>query len=630
MNTDNATTEDMTLRALESTLEESGHPFKILSLLGEGTFAVVYKAKNTVTGELVSLKHIRVDASQAGVAATALREIAILSELQHPNIIRLRDMIFTKTGNVLYVYDLMDGDLRKFRNRFKDPLYDPELLIVREIMRQILCGVATCHSRGVIHRDIKPHNILINSDLTVKVADFGLARNYTLLNRPMTREVITLWYRAPELLLGIDKYTTAVDIWSIGCVFFELVLQIPPFAGDSEWGTLMSIFTVCGTPNKETWPGVEHLKNYSPVFPNFKHTLMEKMLSCNLYYLLGPLAVDLIVKMLKLNPDERISAQEALQHDFFKVQHPLEGLTPVQMEHRALLIQQQVGSFLSDNRQQIIQMNGGVSAVAANQQQLQQQKMHQEQQQQEQHHQKETCVQVQHHHLPHSSSYIVSQSQPHPQQQLHVQPKQQVYLPQTVANEQRKLVAADQSSQNQSNCLYPSTQSAFSSSCSIFNPIPLTASEKNIFDVKKECGLVCKEEEDVSMENQSAILKPCALNVQGAHDEDRLHGIRLLEVMKGAVSVNEEGIGNDSGVFIISSSLSQQSEKENFPFSSQEDQKHKQYLDINSNDDISNLNHPQQQLIEHSTNSVMNVITNRNKSTHHFNMSTETEIQMLL
>lgn len=176
-------------------------------------------------------------------------------------------------------------------------------------MHQILSGLYFCHINRIIHRDLKPQNILVAGDLKLKLADFGLSRMFSLPMGKMTHEIITLWYRPPEVLLGQENYTTKVDSWSVGCIMAEMVLDRTLFPGDSEIGQLFKIFQICGSPNEENWPNVVKLNDYKHTFPKWKPR--------NFYELFPDLdkdGVDLLEKMLTLDPDKRISIREALEH----------------------------------------------------------------------------------------------------------------------------------------------------------------------------------------------------------------------------------------------------------------------------------------------------------------------------
>ncbi|KAH8074829.1 cyclin-dependent protein serine/threonine kinase [Aureococcus anophagefferens] len=199
--------------------------------VGEGTYGVVYKVRNVRTNSILALKKIRLADEEEGVPATAIREISLLKELSHPNIVALHDVVYVNS-KLFLAFEFLDQDLKHYMGRG----------------RRILCGVAFCHERRVLHRDLKPQNLLLDSAGTLKLADFGLARAFSSPRHAYTHEVITLWYRAPEILLGAEHYSTPVDIWSIGCIFCEMASSRPLFPGDSEIDELFRIFRVCGTP----------------------------------------------------------------------------------------------------------------------------------------------------------------------------------------------------------------------------------------------------------------------------------------------------------------------------------------------------------------------------------------------
>merc|ERR1719228_2232390 len=176
------------------------------------------------------MKKIRLETEAEGVPSTAIREISLLKELEHPNVVSLIDVIHTNRKLYL-VFEFIDMDLRKFMDSTVDPM--PEDL-VRSYIWQLLEGIAYCHSHRVLHRDLKPQNLLIDSSGRIKLADFGLARAFGVPVRTYTHEVVTLWYRAPEVLLGSKFYSTSVDTWSLGCIFAEMLTRRPLFPGDSE------------------------------------------------------------------------------------------------------------------------------------------------------------------------------------------------------------------------------------------------------------------------------------------------------------------------------------------------------------------------------------------------------------
>ncbi|CAL9206768.1 unnamed protein product, partial [Musa hybrid cultivar] len=235
--------------------------------IGEGTYGVVYKARDRLTNETIALKKIRLENEDEGVPSTAIREISLLKEMQHNNIVRLQDVVHSEK-RIYLVFEYLDLDLKKHMDSCPELAKDPRL--VKTYLHQILRGIAYCHSHRILHRDLKPQNLLIDRRTNaLKLADFGLARAFGIPVRTFTHEVVTLWYRAPEILLGSRHYSTPVDVWSIGCIFAEMVNRRPLFPGDSEIDELFKIFRVLGTPNEDTWPGVTSLPDFKSAFPKW-------------------------------------------------------------------------------------------------------------------------------------------------------------------------------------------------------------------------------------------------------------------------------------------------------------------------------------------------------------------------
>jgi serine/threonine protein kinase len=209
--------------------KEQLEKYEKIQKVGEGTYGVVYKCKIKGTNDYVALKKIRLENEDEGSPSTSIREISILKQLRHPNIVYLMDLIHGEKKLYL-VFEFMEHDLKRFLDINNAPL-PPEL--VKNYLYQILIAINFCHSKRILHRDLKPQNLLIDKDGIIKLADFGLARSFGIPIKTLTHEILTLWYRAPEILLGQKEYSTSVDIWSIGLIFYEMAHKKPLFSGAS-------------------------------------------------------------------------------------------------------------------------------------------------------------------------------------------------------------------------------------------------------------------------------------------------------------------------------------------------------------------------------------------------------------
>jgi len=276
--------------------------------IGEGTYGVVYKAKDKMTGRFVALKKIRLEHEDEGVPSTAIREVAILKELRHPCIVELMDVVHHQQ-KLFLVFEFLDQDLK----RYMDTVPNLSPRVVKNYTKQLFMGLMYCHQRRILHRDLKPQNLLIdNTSGALKLADFGLARAFCVPIRPYTHEVVTLWYRAPEILLGQQQYSVAVDVWSAGCIFAEMITKRALFPGDSEIDQIFRIFRTLGTPSNDVWQGCTQLPEYKASFPKWKPTELAKMIPGA-----DDAAIDLINRTLVYEPGQRISAKSALDHPYF-------------------------------------------------------------------------------------------------------------------------------------------------------------------------------------------------------------------------------------------------------------------------------------------------------------------------
>lgn len=281
--------------------------------VGEGTYGKVFKARNVDTGRMAALKRLRMESEKDGMPITAVREIKLLQSLRHSSIVALRE-IMIESGSIYMAFEYLDHDLAGL-------LANPELQLnqanVKFLFRQMVDGLAYLHHKGILHRDIKGSNILVDNQGHIKLADFGLARTIDKSNpnAHYTNRVITLWYKPPELLLGATVYSGEIDVWGMGCLLVELFNRKAIFRAQDEIGQLTTIFDVMGTPDKATWPNINELPWSCMLLPNEpKPSRFDEVYGS---LLKTNACIDLAKKLLALNPVERISAEKALQHEYF-------------------------------------------------------------------------------------------------------------------------------------------------------------------------------------------------------------------------------------------------------------------------------------------------------------------------
>lgn len=290
--------------------------YKRTEILGQGAYGKVYKGQDLRTGQIVALKKALASSEEEGIPPTSLREISILKSISECEfIVKLLDVVNTKTKSgkgILYiVFQYLDFDLKAFMISKNGKGVGLDNKISKEFCFQLLIGINYCHQKGIMHRDLKPQNLLIDSGKKLKIADFGLSRNFSIPIGKFTHEVVTLWYRSPEILLGAKCYSTPIDLWSIGCILAEMLTGLPFFCGESEFEQLLAIFRIMGTPNTKNWPSISDFKDWHD-FPKW----MPQRLNL-IFPNLDLEAISLLKSFLRLDPMKRITATKALELPFF-------------------------------------------------------------------------------------------------------------------------------------------------------------------------------------------------------------------------------------------------------------------------------------------------------------------------
>ncbi|XP_027335322.1 cyclin-dependent kinase G-2 isoform X2 [Abrus precatorius] len=304
--------------------------FEMIKKINEGTYGVVYKARDKKTGEIVALKKVKMNIDRDGFPLSSLREINILLSFNHPSIVNVKEVVVDDFDGTFMVMEYMEYDLKGLKEVKKQPFSMSE---IKSLIQQLLEGVRYLHDNWVIHRDLKTSNILVNNEGELKICDFGLSRQYGSPLKPYTPVVVTLWYRAPELLLGAKEYSTAIDMWSVGCIMAELIGKEPLFKGKSELEQLDKIFRTLGTPNEKIWPGLSNLPGAKANFVKQPYNMLRKKFPATSFTgstVLSELGFDLLKKLLTYDPEKRISAEDALLHDWFhEVPLPKSDFRPI-------------------------------------------------------------------------------------------------------------------------------------------------------------------------------------------------------------------------------------------------------------------------------------------------------------
>ena len=278
-----------------------------------GTYGVVYRAKDKESGEIVALKRLKMDMEKEGFPITSLREISTLLKARHENVVGVKEIVVGSNhlDKIYLVMEYVDRDLKSMMDSQNVPF---TITQVKSILYQLISAIAHLHANWILHRDLKTSNLLVSKEGVLKVGDFGLAREYGSPLKDYTPLVVTLWYRAPELLLQAGRYSYPVDNWSIGCIFAELVTFKPLFQGKSEIEQLNLIFKELGTPSEKIWPGYEKLPVVQKVqFTEYPYNSLHNRLGRRL----GETGFSLLNRFLTYYPEKRVTAEVALEDPFF-------------------------------------------------------------------------------------------------------------------------------------------------------------------------------------------------------------------------------------------------------------------------------------------------------------------------
>ncbi|XP_006363662.1 probable serine/threonine-protein kinase At1g09600 [Solanum tuberosum] len=297
--------------AIQGWLPRSADSFEKLNKIGQGTYSSVYKARDLKTNKIVAMKKVRFVNMDPESVRFMAREISILRKLDHPNVMKLEALVTSRISGSLYlVFEYMEHDLAGLAAAPRVKFTEAQ---IKCYMQQLLRGLEHCHSRGVLHRDIKGSNLLIDDNGVLKIGDFGLATTFEPnQTQPLTSRVVTLWYRAPELLLGATEYGVAIDMWSAGCILAELSAGKPIMPGRTEVEQMHKIFKLCGSPSEEYWK-----KSKLPHATSFKPQHPYKRCVTDTFKDFPPSALALVDILLSIEPERRGTAYSALNSEFF-------------------------------------------------------------------------------------------------------------------------------------------------------------------------------------------------------------------------------------------------------------------------------------------------------------------------
>ncbi len=297
--------------------------YERLNYIHEGVYGQVFRARDRITGEIFAIKKAKLTKEKEGFPITSIREINLLLGMKHPNIVNVKEVV---TGSSLdHIFVVMEYVEHELKDMMEHTKYNFSTAEIKCLLKQLLQAIEYFQNHNIMHRDLKTSNLLYSNNGMLKVCDFGLARKFLGTKRSYTPVVVTLWYRAPEVLLGCDTYTPAIDIWSVGCIFAEIVLKEPLLRAQTEIEMIDVIFKTLGNPTSTTWPGWKELKYAKNLQPkNYTGSKLREIFKTSC---LNENGLDLLSRMLYYDPVKRITATEALKHPWFK-----EGPPPQDIE----------------------------------------------------------------------------------------------------------------------------------------------------------------------------------------------------------------------------------------------------------------------------------------------------------
>lgn len=343
--------------------------YREIEQVGSGTYGRVFKAYiREDPKKIVALKKIETEKEVQGYPITALREISHLKKLDHPNIVKLYEIVTSKPippskrGSTFLVFEYVEHDLmgliaRKIRFNLNQ---------IKCALKQLLEGLQYLQCKKILHRDLKTANILYSNKGEIKIADFGLSRHKRPGTKPLTVRVVTLLYRAPEILLGMKDYSEKADMWSLGCIFAELLIGEPLFLTARNPNSLMDlIIQKFGTPSEDYWPEMKNLPYFNDIFPNKEYKPQLRNYLRKKKARIDKLGVDLLEKMLELHPDKRISCNEALRHPFFHAEPracDLEDMPKIEKDCHEFNIRQEIAKRKNKMMTQRMNLPGNIGS----------------------------------------------------------------------------------------------------------------------------------------------------------------------------------------------------------------------------------------------------------------------------